>query len=68
MAGFLRAIYWAVTRVPYLEELDIEWNAEKLNLARIALKRLQTPPNAMETEVIHNKKRQVDFIIFFPLF
>ena len=30
----------SVTRVPYLEELNIERNTEKLNLARIALKRL----------------------------
>ena len=33
----------SVTRMPYLEELCIERNTEKLNLARIALKRLQTP-------------------------
>ena len=32
----------SVTRVPYLEELLIERNTEKLNLARIALKHLQT--------------------------
>ena len=30
----------SVTRVPYLEELYIERNTERLNLARIALKRL----------------------------
>ena len=30
----------SVTRVPYLEELYIERNTEKLNLASIALKRL----------------------------
>ena len=30
----------SVTRVPYLEELYIERNTEKLNLAIIALKRL----------------------------
>ena len=33
----------SVTRVPYLEELYIERKTEKLNLARIALKRLRTP-------------------------
>ena len=30
----------SITRVPYLEELYIERDTEKLNLARIALKRL----------------------------
>ena len=30
----------SVTQVPYLEELYIERNAEKLNLTRIAVKRL----------------------------
>ena len=33
----------SVTRVPYLEELYIERKTEKLNLARIALKRFRTP-------------------------
>ena len=32
-----------VTRVPYLEELYMERTTEKLKLARIVLKRLQTP-------------------------
>ena len=45
----LGGLLGSVTRVPYLEELYIERNTEKLNLARIVLKRL--------TEVIHNKKR-----------
>ena len=40
----------SVTRVPYLEELYIERNTEKLNLARIALKRL-------ETDVIHTTSK-----------
>ena len=33
----------SVTRVPYLGELYIERNTENLNLAKIAVKRLQTP-------------------------
>ena len=33
----------SVTQVPYLEELYIERNIEKLKLARIILKCLQTP-------------------------
>ena len=33
----------SITRVPYLEELYMERNTVELKLARIALKRLQTP-------------------------
>ena len=33
----------SVTRVPYLGVLYIERNTENLNLAKIAVKRLQTP-------------------------
>ena len=33
----------SVSRVPYLEELFMERNTEKIKLARIVLKRLQTP-------------------------
>ena len=44
----------SVPRVPYLEELYIKRNTEKLKLARIALKLLQTP---LKRKVLtHNKK------------
>ena len=33
----------SVTRVPYLEELYTERDTEKVKIARIVLKRLQTP-------------------------
>ena len=49
--GFGRIYGWipsghlvsSVTPVPYFEELCMERNTKKLKLARIALKRLQTP-------------------------
>ena len=33
----------SITQVPYLEELYMERNTEKIKLARIVLKELQTP-------------------------
>ena len=54
----------SVTRVPYLEELYIERNTEKLNLARIALKRLQTP---WKQKLYTQQDKVSQFYYFFPL-
>ena len=55
----------SVTRVPYLEELYIERNTEKLNLARIALKRLQTP---WKQKLYTQQEKVSRFYYIFPLF
>ena len=55
----------SVNRVPYLEELYIERNAEKLNLARIALKRLRTP---WKQKLYTQKEKVSQFYYIFPLF
>ena len=54
----------SVTRVPYLEELYIERNTEKLNLAE---NRSKTLPNAMETEVIHTTRKGKSILLYFLL-
>ena len=55
----------SVTRVPYLEELYIERNTEELNLARIALKRLQMP----QKQTLYAQQEKVSqFYYFSPLF
>ena len=55
----------SVTRVPYLEELYIERNTEKLNLARIALKRLQTP---WKQKLYTQQEKVSRFYYFSPYF
>ena len=55
----------SVTRVPYLEELYIERNTEKLKLARIALKRLQTP---WKQKLYTQQEKVSRFYYIFPLF
>ncbi len=55
----------SVTRVPYLEELYIERNTAKLNLARIALKRLQTP---WKQKLYTQQEKVSRFYYIFPLF
>ena len=45
-------------------ELYIERNTEKLNLAK---NRSKTPPNAMETQVIHTKRKGKSILLFSPL-
>ena len=55
----------SVTRVPYLEELYIERNTVKLNLARIALKRLQTP---WKQKLYTQQEKVSRFYYIFPLF
>ena len=56
----------SVTRVPYLEELYIEMKTEKLNLARIALKRPQTPwKQKLYTQ--QEKVSQFYYNFYFPL-
>ena len=55
----------SVTRVPYLEELYIERKTEKLNLARIALKRLQTP---WKQKLYTQQEKVSRFYYIFPLF
>ena len=55
----------SVTRVPYLEELYIERNTEKLNLARIVLKRFQTPWK----QTLYTQQEKVSRLYYiFPLF
>ena len=55
----------SVTRVPYLEELYLERKTEKLNLAGIALKRLQTP---WKQKLYTQKEKVSRFYYIFPLF
>ena len=54
-----------VTRGPYFEELYIERNTEKLNLAKIALKRLQTP---WKGKLYTQQEKVSRFYHIFPLF
>ena len=57
----------SVTRVPYLEELYIERNTEKLkllNFARIDLKHLQTP---WKQRLYTQQEKVSQFYYFFPL-
>ena len=53
----------SVTRVPYLWELYIERNTENLNLAKIAVKRLQTP----QKQKLYTQQDKVSRFYFFPL-
>ena len=54
----------SVTRVPYLDELYIERNTEKLKLARIVLKHLQTP---YKSNLYTQQEKVSLFYYFFPL-
>ena len=54
----------SVTRVPYIEELYIERNTEKLNLARIVLKSLRTP---WKQKLYTQQEKVKSILLFFPL-
>ena len=60
----LGGLLGSVTRVPYLEELYIERNTENLNLARITLKRLQTP---WKQRLYTQQEKVSRFYYIFPL-
>ena len=55
----------SVTRVPYLEELYLKRKTEKLNLARIALKRLRTQ---WKQKLYTQQEKVSRFYYIFPLF